>query len=54
MLKPCNFGISRVKSRKGLLPTLATVFQFDIEALVEPCVKAIPEINISVAIAWRP
>ena len=51
-VKPNNLGssigISRVLSREGLIPALTKVFTHDIEAIIEPCVTAITEINISI------
>lgn len=51
-VKPCNLGssigVSRVKEYSELAPALAKVFRYDTQALVEPCVSQIMEINVSV------
>ncbi|NMC63740.1 MAG: D-alanine--D-alanine ligase [SAR324 cluster bacterium] len=51
-IKPCNLGssigISRVKVKEEILPALTKVFKYDTHALIEPCLKDIMEINISV------
>lgn len=51
-IKPCNLGssigIGRAQNESELLAALAKVFRFDTQALVEPCVTNMLEINISV------
>jgi D-alanine-D-alanine ligase len=51
-VKPCNLGssigVSRVKDLSELAPALAKVFRYDTQALIEPCVSQIMEINVSV------
>ena len=51
-IKPCNLGssigVSRVTDPSQLAPALAKVFRYDTQALVEPCVSEIMEINVSV------
>lgn len=51
-VKPCNLGssigVSRVNSAQELPSALAKVFRYDTEALIEPCVSQIMEINISI------
>lgn len=51
-VKPCNLGssigISRVTAKEELAPALAKVFRYDTQALIEPCVAEIMEINVSV------
>jgi len=51
-IKPCNLGssigISRVKVKEEILPALAKVFKYDTDALVEPCIMNMIEVNISV------
>ena len=51
-IKPCNLGssigVSRVNDATELAAALAKVFRYDTQALVEPCVSKIMEINVSV------
>ena len=51
-IKPCNLGssigVSRVNDATELAAALAKVFRYDTQALVEPCVSKIIEINVSV------
>lgn len=51
-VKPCNLGssigVSKVNNLAELAPALAKVFRYDTQALVEPCVSDIMEINCSV------
>jgi D-alanine-D-alanine ligase len=51
-VKPCNLGssigVSRVKDAVELAGALAKVFRYDTQAIVEPCVSDIMEINVSV------
>ncbi len=51
-IKPCNLGssigVSRVNDATELAAALAKVFRFDTQALIEPCVSKIMEINVSV------
>jgi D-alanine-D-alanine ligase len=51
-VKPCNLGssigVSKVNNLSELAPALAKVFRYDTQALVEPCVSDIMEINCSV------
>lgn len=51
-VKPCNLGssigISAVQNRQELQNALAKVFMYDEEALIEPCVVDLMEINVSV------
>ena len=51
-IKPCNLGssigIGRAQNETELLAALAKVFRFDTQALIEPCVTKMLEINISV------
>lgn len=51
-VKPNNLGssvgVSKAKNKEELLAGLAKVFQFDLQAIVEPCITNIMEINVSV------
>lgn len=51
-VKPCNLGssigISAAQNRQELQNALAKVFMYDEEALVEPCVTELMEINVAV------
>ena len=51
-VKPCNLGssiaVSRANDEAELNAALAKVFEHDAEAIVEPCVSNLLEINISV------
>ena len=51
-VKPCNLGssigVSRVNTVDELAPALAKVFRYDTEALIEPCVSSLMEINVSI------
>lgn len=51
-IKPCNLGssigVSRVNDATELAAALAKVFRYDTQAIVEPCVSKIMEINVSV------
>lgn len=51
-VKPGNLGssigVSRVLNSAELAPALVKVFRFDEEAIIEPCVTDIMEINVSV------
>lgn len=51
-VKPCNLGssigVSRAHNRAELEAALAKVFKYDLEAIVEPCVTELMEINVSV------
>lgn len=51
-VKPCNLGssigVSRVEVPGDLAAALAKVFRYDTQALVEPCVSQLMEINVSV------
>lgn len=51
-IKPCNLGssigVSRVNDATELAAALAKVFRYDTQALVEPCVSKIMEVNVSV------
>ena len=51
-VKPSNLGssigVSRVKNLEELEAGLMKVFRYDLEALVEPCVTNLIEINVSV------
>jgi D-alanine-D-alanine ligase len=51
-VKPVNLGssvgVSRAENRAELAAAIAKVFQVDAEALIEPCVQKLMEINVSV------
>ena len=51
-IKPVNLGssvgVSKVETEADLLPALIKVFVYDTEAIIEPCVVNIVEINVSV------
>ncbi len=51
-VKPCSLGssigVSRVMAPEDLGAALMKVFRFDLEAIVEPCVTQLVEINVSV------
>ncbi len=51
-VKPVNLGssvgVSRVDTADALPAALMNVFQFDLEAIVEPCISRLMEINVSV------
>lgn len=51
-VKPCNLGssvgVSRANDQAALDSALAKVFELDLEALVEPCVTNLLEVNVSV------
>ena len=57
-VKPCNLGssigVSRALDVEGLQAALMKVFRYDLEALVEPCVTQLIEINVSVREAGEP
>jgi D-alanine-D-alanine ligase len=51
-VKPCNLGssvgVSRADDQAALDTALAKVFELDLEAIVEPCVTNLLEVNVSV------
>jgi len=51
-IKPVNLGssvgVSKANSEAELAAGLAKVFQFDLEAIIEPCITNLMEINVSV------
>ena len=51
-VKPGNLGssvgVSKANNDSELAAALAKVFQFDLEAIVEPCISKLMEINVSV------
>lgn len=51
-IKPCHLGssigISRAKNEQELNAALAGVFKYDEQAIIEPCVVNIMEVNVSV------
>lgn len=51
-VKPVNLGssvgVSRAENEAQLLAALAKVYQYDLEAIIEPCVTKLMEINVSV------
>lgn len=51
-VKPVNLGssvgVSKVDDQSALAAALMKVFQFDLEAIVEPCISKLMEINVSV------
>jgi D-alanine-D-alanine ligase len=57
-VKPVNLGssvgVSKAEDAQGLDAALAKVFQYDTEALVEPCVVNKLEVNVSVLSAEEP
>jgi D-alanine-D-alanine ligase len=52
IVKPANLGssvaVSRADSRADLIAGLVRVFQHDLEAIIEPCVVDLAEINVAV------
>lgn len=51
-VKPGNLGssvgVSKAQTEAELLSALAKVYQFDLEAIIEPCITQLMEINVSV------
>lgn len=51
-VKPVNLGssiaVSKAEDEAGLDAALAQVFQYDVEAIIEPCITKLLEINVSV------
>ena len=51
-VKPCNLGssigVSRVQNAEELEGAIMKVFRYDLEAIIEPCVTHLIEINVSV------
>jgi len=57
-VKPCNLGssvgISAVYEESQLGLALAKVFQYDVKAMVEPCLQDLLEVNVSVLGGYPP
>jgi len=51
-IKPCNLGssvgVGKASDEKAFAEALARVFKYDTDAIVEPCIEDLMEVNISV------